>query len=321
MRLNDYLYKKEKIMQLLKLIVFICLLSGCDMFAPQKSMNVIQEKIDATGLSVQIGIPSKKIISSSSGITESLYALGVGEYIIAVTDDCSHLPQSKGKERIGSKENILLKKIIQLSPELVLSNDGDMTDETITNLRDMGITVFVLNKCIAPQDVAENFRVLGTITGKQNVAEMNIADADKKIEGVAERIKGNPRPKVFWEVSAKPLTTVGAGSFAGTIIRLSGGENIVRGKTKFPFYSVPAVIKNNPDVIILSNVPDEEKLRWKQIESITASQNNRIYSIDPNLMNASTPLALAEAVEKVSMLLYPVVGGITTLEIKQEVFL
>ncbi|MFH1097330.1 MAG: helical backbone metal receptor [Candidatus Desantisbacteria bacterium] len=292
----------------MKFIVLICLLSGCDMFVPQKPTPVIHEKIDVTGTSVKISIPSKKIVSISSGITESLYALGAGEHIIAVTDNCS-LPQAKGKERIGSKGNILLKKIIQLSPELILSNDNDMTEETITNLRDMGITVFVLKTGISPQDIAENFRFLGTITGKQNIAEMNIAEANEKIEGVAERIKNIQRPRVFLEVGAKPLTTVGADSFANTIISLSGGENIVSGKTKFPFYSVPAVIKNNPDVIILSSVLTEEKLRWKQIESITASQNNRIYSIDPNLMNVSTPLALAKAVEKVSMLLYPTAGA------------
>ncbi|MBI4753813.1 ABC transporter substrate-binding protein [Candidatus Desantisbacteria bacterium] len=301
--------KKEKIMQSLKFIVLICLLSGCDMFAPQKPMDVIQERIDATGLSVKIGIPSKKIISLSSGITEGLYVLEKGDDIIAVTDDCSYMPQVKGKDRVGDRSNISIEKLIRLSPELVLSVDGDIPEQTITNLRDIGITVFVLKKCVTSEDIQENFRFLGMITGKQNVVELNIADANKKIKGVAERIKGNPIPRVFLEVSAKPLTTVGADSFANTIISLSGGENIVRGKTKFPFYSVPAVIKNNPDVIILSNVPDEEKLRWKQIESLIASQNNRIYSIDPNLINFSTPLALAEAVEKVSMLLYPIAGA------------
>lgn len=295
-------------MQLLKFIVLICFLSGCDMFAPQKPTPVMQEKIDATGLRIQINIPSKKIISLSSEITESLYALGVGENIIAVTDDCSHLPQANGKERVGDRKNISIEKLIRLSPELVLSIDGNVPEQTITNLQNIGITVFVLKKCAVPEDIQENFRFLGTITQSQGVAELNIAEANKRMNAVAKRIK-DPKPKVFWEIGVKPLATVGIGSYADTIIRLAGGENIVRGKTKFPYYTVPAVIRNNPDVIILSNVPEEEKLRWKQIELISASQNNRIYSIDPNLMNVSTPLALAEAVEKVSMLLYPVAGA------------
>ncbi len=291
-------------MQILKFILLVCFLSSCSLLSSQKSMStVVQEITDATGANVKIAIPSKKIISLSCGISEGLYALEKGDDIIAVTDDCSHLPQIREKESVGSKKNISIDKIIRLSPELVISIDGDIPDQTITNLRDMGICVFVLKQCATQEDVQENFRLLGKITETKGVAELNIADANERIDAVAKRIK-NPRPKVFWEIGAKPLTTVGRESYADTIIRLAGGENIISGKTKFPYYTIPAVVKNNPDIIILSNVPDGEILRWKQIELINASQNNRIYSVDPWLLNASTPLAMAEAVEKISNLLY-----------------
>ncbi|MEK7274679.1 MAG: helical backbone metal receptor [Candidatus Desantisbacteria bacterium] len=293
-------------MQILKFILLACFLSSCSLLSSQKPMpTVVQEIKDATGANVRITIPSKKIISLSCGISEGLYVLEKGDDIIAVTDDCSHLPQVKGKESVGSKENISIDKMIRLSPELVISMDGDVPDQTITNLRDMGICVFVLKQCATQEDVQENFRLLGIITKTQGAAELNIADANERIDAVAKRVK-NPGPKVFWEIGAKPLTTVGMGSYVDTIIRLAGGKNIVSGKTKFPYYTVPAVVKNNPDVIILSNVPKEESLRWKQIELINASQNNRIYSVDPWLLNASTPLAMAEAVEKISNLLYAV---------------
>ncbi|MBI4753674.1 ABC transporter substrate-binding protein, partial [Candidatus Desantisbacteria bacterium] len=258
----------------------------------------------ATETNVKISIPSKKIVSLSPGIFQGLYALEKGDDIIAVTDDCSHLPQIEGKERVGDRSNISIEKLIRLSPELVLSIDGDIPEQTITNLRDIGITVFVLKKCITIEDIQENFRFLGKITKSQAEAELNIAEANKRMDAVAKRIK-DPKPRVFWEIGAKPLTTVGRGTYADTIIRLGGGENIVSGKTKSPFYTMSAVVRNNPDVIILSNVPDEENFRWKQIESISASQSNRIYPVDPGLINISTPLALAEAVEKVSRLIYP----------------
>ncbi|MFH1962021.1 MAG: helical backbone metal receptor [bacterium] len=292
-------------MRTLKFILLICFLSGCNLLSPQKPTSTIQEITDATGAKVQISIPSKKIVSLSPGITEGLCALEKGDCIMAVTDDCSHLPQVKGKERVGDKGNIFMKNLIRLSPELVLSTDGDMPEQTITNLRDMGIAVFVLKKCATDKDIWENFRFLGKITKSQGESELNISEADERIDAVAKKIKDN-RPKVFWEAGNKPLTTVGMGSYADTIIRLAGGINIVQGKTEFPYYTVPAVINNDPDVIIVSNVSEEGRLRWKQIESMSASQNNRIYSVDPRLMNVSTPLALAEAVEKVSELFYPI---------------
>ncbi|MDI6781881.1 MAG: helical backbone metal receptor [bacterium] len=291
-------------MQTLKFILLVCFLSGCSLLCPEKSVSpVMQEITDATGVKVKISIPSKKIVSLSCGISEGLYALEKGDDIIAVTDDCSHLPQVKGKESVGNKKNISMEKMIRLSPELVLSMDGDVPEQTITNLRDMGICVFVLKKGVVLEEIEENFRFLSTITKTQGAAELNIDEAAKRMDAVAKRIK-YPGPKVFWEIGANPLTTVGRGTYLDTIIRLAGGENIVSGKTKFPYYTVSAVVKNNPDVIILSNVPEEESLRWKQIELISASQNNRIYSVESRLMNASTPLAMAEAVEKVSNLLY-----------------
>ncbi len=294
-------------MQILKFILLVCFLSGCNLFSSQKPISgVVQEITDATGVNVRISIPIKKVVSLSCGISEGLYALGKGgkeDDVIAVTDDCSHLPQVKGKECVGSKGNISIEKMILLSPELVLSIDGEIPEQTITNLRDMGITVFVLKQCVGMEDVQNNFRILGTITRTQGAVELNIAEAKERMDAVAKRMK-DPKPRVFWEIGNKPLTAVGRGTYVDTIISLAGGENIVSGKTKFPYYTAAAVVKNNPDVIILSNVPEEESLRWKQIELLSASQNNRIYQVDPGLMNASTPLAMAEAVEKVSKLLY-----------------
>jgi iron complex transport system substrate-binding protein len=289
-------------------MIISVLLFGCgDVITDYGNNNlpVIEEIVDATDTKISIKIPPDKIISLSPVITKNLYALGVEDNIVGVTTRCVYPVEARKKEKVGMPNDVDFKKIIYLSPDVVLCTATETPHEIISDLRRIGISVFVMHDCITFEEIENNFQILGKIIGKERMANVILIEAANRVNMVVNRIKHLPPVKVFWEVVDEPLTTIGRNSLGNTIIEVAGGENIVKGSVKFPYYTTLAVLRNNPDVIILSGVPEEEVYRWKQIKSLKATQENRIYTVDPSFVLPSTPLEFAEAVEKVARLLHP----------------
>src|SRR5258708_1207001 len=72
-------------------------------------------------LSKSPSVPYKRIVSLSPVLTEELYQLALGEYLIADTTYCIHPPEAIKKEKIGNLIEINVEKIIFLKPDLVLA--------------------------------------------------------------------------------------------------------------------------------------------------------------------------------------------------------
>ncbi|HBT17935.1 MAG TPA: ABC transporter substrate-binding protein, partial [Firmicutes bacterium] len=78
----------------------------------------------------------ERIISGSPGNTEILFALGLGDRVVGVTDWCDYPPEAKDKPKIGNISPLNLEKVISLRPDLLLACNlnGKEPVETLTEL-------------------------------------------------------------------------------------------------------------------------------------------------------------------------------------------
>ena len=65
--------------------------------------------------------PPRRIISVVPNVTEMLFALGLGDRVIAVGDYDQFPPEVAAKPRIGGLLNPNIEKIIELKPDLVIT--------------------------------------------------------------------------------------------------------------------------------------------------------------------------------------------------------
>jgi len=265
---------------------------------------------DDRGKEVTIYRRPKRIISLSPANTEILFALGLDEEIVGVTEFCNYPPEAKGKEKIGGYSNPNLEKIVSLKPDLILADYGNPI-KGIKQIESLGYTLVGLNpKTI--EDILRNIKLVGKITGKTKEASELISNMKERLKSVEERVRNldeDEKVRVLYVIWYKPLWTAGSGTFIDELIKKAGGINIASELSGYKQMSLEKVIEKNPQVIVVGESKDQPNLVKTVKEETTLSgtdafRNNRIYTIDTDIVSRSGP-RIVDALEQLAKLLHP----------------
>ncbi len=203
---------------------------------------------DDAGREVSINEIPERIVSHVPAITETLFALGLGEKVVGVSDYCDYPEAAKSKPSVGNYFNPSIENVVALDPDLVLT-DGH--SEGVKQLDSLGITYLVLQ----PRDlegIFENIELLGKVTGTEARARKLIADMEKDISRVVNRVKDASGVRVFYIIDATDLNnpwTAGPGSFIDSLINMAGGENMAaEAMSAYVQFSIEAVVSADPQI-------------------------------------------------------------------------
>lgn len=258
-----------------------------------------------TGKDVQKIYP-QRIISLAPSLTESLYLLGVEEYLKGCSTYCNKPKEAKLKEKIGTLIDFNLEKIVTLQPDLVLGMEFS-DRKVIEKLKNLGIRVELFPSPKNFNQLCESFLRLGQIMNKEEKANQVVSRAKQDVDVIKKKAAGAKKLKIFWQLGAKPLFAATKGFFTNDYIEFSGGVNIAA-DAKSGIYSREEVLKRNPDVIIIVTMGiagEKEKQTWKTYRSINAVKNNRIYIVDSYSYCSPTPKGFARALQDLVLLLHP----------------
>jgi len=270
---------------------------------------------DDLGRSVQISKIPQRIISLTPATTEILFALGLGDRVVGVTEYCNYPPEMEQLKKegklptVGGYTNPDFEKIIALNPDLILVSTIHKT-EVIPKLENKGFTLFTL-EAQTLDDTLEDIRMAGKIAGVEKRADELVAQMEQRINTVTDRIKGREKPKVFYITWHDPLYTAGSGTLIGDLIEKAGGTNIFQDLTGHKTVDLEAVIVRNPQVIIACTGHGEgrdEPLNWAngeaRLKTVEARKNNRVYQIDADIVSRSGPRAV-DALEAMARFIHP----------------
>jgi iron complex transport system substrate-binding protein len=268
--------------------------------------------VDDAGRTVEIAKTPQRIISLAPSNTEILFALGLGDKVVGVTDFCDYPEEAKAIEKVGGIEPNL-EKLVDLNPDLVLAIGGSAAQvEKATEMEKLGLTVLVLE----PGDIEgimANIELVGQATGAEKVASQLVAQMRERFDDITTKAEGaGSSPKVFFELDAtdpsKPYTP-GPGSFIDALISLAGGSNIgASAKMQWAQLSTEEIIARDPEVIILGDVNYgvtvemvKERPGWLVI---TAVKNGAIYPIDDILVSRPGP-RIIDGLEALARIIHP----------------
>lgn len=268
---------------------------------------------DALGREVSFDAPPRRVISVAPKNTELIYALGLQDRLIAVTEFCNYPPEAQELETIGgfTSETINLELIVEKEPDLILCADG-MHEPLIPKLENLGLKAVVLG-AESLEGMYGEIELLGTVLDAREAAEELSASLKARVKRVREGVAGIPeteRPAVFYMVWDDPLMGAGPGSFIGEILTIAGGRNILKDVTEpYPYVSHEAVVARNPQFIFAptthSQEVDPEKIAeqpgW---EGIHASRLNQIYLLDGDQVSRRGP-RMVDALETIAARLHP----------------
>lgn len=319
----------KKIMIWGSFILFILFtLSGCASSFPENAGgDVVEEEqkevrsVEGFPLTVedyferQVEILRKpeRIISLAPSNTELLFALGLAERIVGVTEYCNYPPAALDKPKAGSFSEPYLEQIISLEPDLVIASEFLVSGEALEQLENLGFPVLVLYPA-GIEEVCQVLELLGAVTGERESARELIAEMETRLAAVRERLQQLPAGKkvrVYYEVYADPLMTAGCISVIHEIIGKAGGENIFADvQADFPKVSPEAVIERDPEIILYSDQHgsegtfDQEIVNRPGWETVSALREEKIFGLDADKFTRPGP-RLIEAVEELARIFYP----------------
>jgi len=293
---------------------------GCNK-APEikeaKNKNNISDNLfpltitDQIGREVKIEALPDRIISLAPGNTEILFALGLEDKIVGVTDYCDYPESATNKEKIGGYSDPNIEKIVSLMPDLIVANGTHL--KQIEELEKFGIPSVV----IEPKNIDEmldSIELVGKATGQHEKATALIDELNeriKKVEDMVSKVPADNRPKVVYELWHTPIMVAGPGTYVDDIIQRAGGENIAKDADKeYPEYSQEMIIAKNPDIIIFSyhgtsgGETVESIMQRPGWDKINAIKNKKVFYVDENLVQRASP-RLVDGLEQFTKIIHP----------------
>ena len=303
---------KSLVLQGLLALLIIALARCAGATAPEGGAPKPVSVVDDAGRTVEIAKTPQRIISLAPSNTEILFALGLGNKVVGVTEFCDYPEEAKAIEKVGGIEPNL-EKMVALNPDLVLAIGGSPAQvEKATEMEKLGLTVLVLE----PGDIEgimANIELVGRATDAEKEATELTAEMRKRFDDIiAKTEKADSRPKVFFELDAtdpsKPYTP-GPGSFIDALITLAGGSNIGAGaKMQWAQLSTEEIIAQDPEIIVLGDANygvTAEMVKGRPGWSvITAVRDSAIYPIDDILISRPGP-RIIDGLEALARIIHP----------------
>ncbi|ADB57368.1 ABC transporter substrate-binding protein [Archaeoglobus profundus] len=291
-------------LRLLITLVLAVILLGCSSHSTNHSTEgfLIKENTtyvivkDDFGYVVAVKKYPKRIVSLAPSNTEILFALGLRDRVVGVTDYCDYPPEilklkKEGKiVSVGGYSTVDVEKVVRLKPDLVVASYGNGFG-VIKALKDFGITVVALN----PKNVTDVMRdaeLLGKVCGVEE-------NATKLVEWMKDEIakvkaKKHPwKPKILHIVWNDPIWVSGRGTFVDDVIKIAGGVNVVN-ESGWVVVSLEDLIRMNPDIIIVNsgngmdskgeNILYDWVMNNNYLKKLKAVRCGNVYVIDANII-------------------------------------
>ncbi len=269
--------------------------------------------IDDLGRSITMVEKPERIISLAPSNTEILFALGLGDKVVGVTNYCTYPEEAKEKDKVGGYVTPDIEKVVFLKPDLVLAAHG-LPIGAIDALKKFNLSVAGL----FPKNIEEilyDIRLVGEITGQNENASVLVADMTQRIKAMEERIKGlnlEEKPTVLHIIWHDPIWIAGKETFENELIEKSGGVNVAPVK-RYKAISLEEVIKINPEVIITpsgtgmgfaeTNFTYEYIIGEQRLSGVDAVRNNRVYVIDADIICRPGP-RIVDALEEMAEMIH-----------------
>jgi len=223
--------------------------------------------------------PPARLVSTSPSITETLFALKLGDRVVGVSTYCRYPKDVLKLPKVGTFLKPDAETIARLKPDLVFVHTGPNT--VPKQLAALGIRTAVVDRGSLPS-VFTTIRQISAAAGVPAGGDALVRDIQAALDQVKASVATRPARKVLIIVGRRTGTltdmiAVGPGSYLHDLIAIAGGVNVM-GSTalEYPNISMETVISLAPDVIIdigeMGETPEDSEQRRKLTESLWSQQ-------------------------------------------------
>jgi iron complex transport system substrate-binding protein len=296
--------------------------AGVDTGAPAQTQTQCTfpfSATDATGTEVTVEERPERVTTLNPSAAQTMWEIGGREQVVGLSQFASYLEGADSRTNVSAAGfGVDVEKVVGTEPDLVLAPNS-IGDETVTKLRDAGVTVFKLDAATSIEDIETKTTRIGQLTGNCEGAATANAWMNQNVEAAQSAVDGAESPRVIYPLGGGYVA--GGETFIDAIITASGGTNVVAeaNQTGYPQLNDETVIELAPEVALVTSPQGAAILDSEPYASTPAGENNRTVMVDVNYLNQPAPRSVAYAVSNMTAGFHPDAYGADDFVTRSEV--
>jgi iron complex transport system substrate-binding protein len=265
----------------------------------------------------QIHQSPKRVVSLVPSMTESMFDLGLGDYVVGITDYCRY-PQGKLNHlaRVGGPKDARLEDILALAPDLVIGNPEENPQDVIEKLETVGVRVWLNFPKTVKQSQQVLWRLLEIFPHKTGIASLQTLELtlDWIVSSSDEKNSLTYFCPIWFEESEQSFSwwmTFNHDTYCEDLLNLFGCMNVFSHRTRrypleadlglsspeetqlqdtrYPRVTLHEILDSQPQLILLPDEPfpfnEEHREKYARIFAETpAGRDNKIILLDGSLI-------------------------------------
>lgn len=260
----------------------------------------------------------QRILSTAPSITETLFALGLGDRVVGVTSFCHYPPEAKEKPITGTWLKPNLEAVLAARPDLVIVQRTRVHSKS--ELERLGLETLEVRQ----DSIADIYRTIETIAAAAGVPERAVrlnASIRSGLEAVRRKVSVRKPRSMMFIVARTPgsldgLIAVGPVSYLSEVITLAGGKNVFDDSpAAYPKISPEEILARDPEVIVdmgdmadTTGVTEQHKRSvvalWDRFSSLQAVRNEDVHAVASDIFVVPGP-RVADLAREFARMLHP----------------
>lgn len=263
----------------------------------------------AEGKPLTIERRPERIVSLSASNTETLFAMGAGDQVVAVDDQSTYPADAPKTDLSGLTPNV--EAISKYDPDLlVISGDAD---NLVESMAAVDVPVLVVPAPTTFDDMYAGWELIGKATGHAEDATDLVDRTRDGLDKIVSDTKKPAEPLTYYHEVDTTLYSATSKTFLGQVYNLFGLTNIAdpadHDSGGYPQLSNEAILQANPDLIFLADVKccaqnAETVAARPGWNTLNAVKNGNVVALDDDLASRWAPRivdlakSIADAVTK-----------------------
>jgi iron complex transport system substrate-binding protein len=255
--------------------------------------------------------PPRRIVSTSPSITETLFALGLGERVVGVSRYCRYPSAVLALPKVGTFLKPDVELIARLSPDLVLIHtSADGLEGRLSAVRLRSVSV---DRGAGLAGVYASIGAIGEAAGVPERARALLAEIQARLGHMRDAARTSAHPKVLLIVGRRPgtladIVAVGRRGYLAELLEFAGGSNVLKDPNlpEYPRISLETVIRLRPDLVIdtgdMGDTPEERDRNgranaalWRSDPLVRAAGVKRIHAATTDALVVPGPRVIEAA--------------------------
>jgi iron complex transport system substrate-binding protein len=280
--------------------------AACEFSGPANTVK------DADGNDVTIKDASR-IVTLGGSVTETVFALGLGEKVIGVDTSSLFPAEVKKLPQVGYQRTLAAEGVLALKPTLILATQEAGPPPAIQQIKDSDIQTLILPADQTADGAKGKVCAIAKALGAEDKGKEILARIDAelaKASKLQESIKSKPKVMFIYARGAGAVSVAGTKNAANSMIALAGGVNVVTGYEGYKPLTAEAAVSAAPEVLMLlsggleSVGGIEGLLQLPGLAQTPAGQNKRVVAMEDLYLLGFGPRT-GSAVLDLTYLLHP----------------